>query len=195
MAQEPLAAALVSEAAGDPPGEATSARSALRELEGHGPAARHAELVGTLAMFIAYLKENGILEDVEAHRGHHMLHRYAYIAQSLGMRLGYEFDFLETGAFSSDLEVDLFRLGKAGGGTEPFAGNERASAAFLDLVRGRDAKWLQVATFAIRERGRRGALEDFMAVPQGIVKHDGATAKDAFDAVERCVKEATGGMP
>lgn len=52
-------------------------------------------------------------------------------------------------------------------------------------VRGRGAKRLQLATFAVRERGRKGALDDFMAVPQGIIKHDAGTAKTAFEVVER----------
>jgi len=156
---------------------------------------RHAELVGTLARFIAYLKANGMLAGLEAPRGHHVLHMYAYIAKGLGMRIGYSFDFLEFGAFSVGLEVDLFRMEIARGGSEPFGGNPRASAAFLNLVRGRDEKWLEAATFAMRERGREGALEDFMAAPQGIVQHDAETAKSAFGGVERAVGALAGAGP
>lgn len=155
----------------------------------------HAELVGTLVKFIAYLKANGILADVEASRGHHVLHMYAYIARGLGMRIGYSFDFLEFGAYSVGLDVDLFRLEDARGGSEPFGGNPRASAAFLNLVRGRDEKWLEAATFAMRERGREGALEDFMAVPQGIIKHDAETVRSAFGEVERAIRELAEGAP
>ncbi|RNJ71721.1 MAG: hypothetical protein EB824_06620 [Thaumarchaeota archaeon S15] len=148
----------------------------------------HAELVGTLVRFIAYLGKNSIMDDVEAPRGHHMLHKYAYIAKGLGMRLGYDFDFLENGAFSADLEVDLFRLKDAEGGTEPFGGDAGASEAFLELVRGRDAEWLQLATFAMRRRGRAGALEEFLARPRGIISYDGGMARDAFAAVDRCTR-------
>lgn len=111
------------------------------------------------------------------------------------MRLGYDFDFLEIGAFSVELELDLFRLEGAEGGTEPFGGDARASAAFLDLVRGRDEKWLQAATFAMRERGRDGALEDFMAVPQGIIKYDAETVRGAFVEVARALEAAAQAKP
>jgi len=149
------------------------------------------ELVGTLVRFIAYLKRNGILDDVEAPGGYHRLHKYAYIAKGLKMRLGYDFDFLENGAFSADMEVDLFNLGIARGGTEPFAGNVRASEVFLGLVRKRDAEWLQVATFAMRELGKEGALEEFLARPRGIISYDDNMARDAFAAVGRCAGYAT----
>jgi len=166
-----------------------------RQGAADGGDGRHAELVGTLARFIAYLKANGILADVEAPRGHHVLHMHACIARGLGMRIGYGFDFLEFGAFSVGLEVDLFRMGIARGGSEPFGGNPRASAAFLNLVRGRDEKWLEAATFAMRERGREGALEDFVAAPQGIIQHDAETARSAFGEVERAMRALAGAEP
>jgi len=154
-----------------------------------------AELVGTLTRFIAYLKRNGILEDIEAPLGHHLLHKYAYIARGLGMRLDYDFDFLENGAFSADLEVDLFGLEAARGGTEPFGGDAGASEAFLGLVRGREAEWLQLATFAMRRRGRQGALGEFLGRPRGIISYDRRMAEDAFGAVARCVEGMAGGAP
>lgn len=152
-----------------------------------------AELVGTLTRFIAYLKRNSILEDIEAPLGHHLLHKYAYIAMGLGMRLGYDFDFLENGAFSADLEVDLFDLDVASGGTEPFGGDACRSGTFLDLVRGRDAEWLQVATFAVRDRDREDALEKFLARRGGIIKYEKGMAISAFEAVTGCVEGMAGG--
>lgn len=151
------------------------------------------ELVGTLVKFIAYLKRNGILDDVEAPGGHHRLHKYAYIAKGLGMRLGYDFDFLENGAFSSDMEVDLFGLDVARGGMEPFAGDAGASREFLGLVRGRGAEWLQVATFAMRDRGRKGALDGFLRRRHGVIKYEKGTVRSAFEAVGRCARGAAWG--
>jgi len=162
---------------------------------GGGEDGRRAELVGTLARFIAYLGANGIPADAETAGGHHMLHLHAYIAKWLGMRLGYDFDFLETGAFSVELELDLFRMEVAGGGAEPFGGNARASAVFLDLVCGRDAKWLQAATLAMRELGRGGALEGFVAAPQGIIKYDEETLRDAFAGAEWAAGALAGAAP
>jgi len=162
---------------------------------GGGEDGRRAELVGTLARFIAYLGANGIPADAETAGGHHMLHLHAYIAKWLGMRLGYDFDFLETGAFSVELELDLFRMEVAGGGAEPFGGNARASAVFLDLVRGRDTKWLQAATLAMRELGRGGALEGFVAAPQGIIKYDEETLRDAFAGAEWAAGALAGAAP
>ena len=164
-------------------------------VEPGGGVASRAELVGTLARFIAYLQRNGIMGDVDAPRGHHKLHKYAYIAKGLGMRLGYRFDFLENGAFSSDLEVDLFRMGMARGGAEPFGGDARRSAAFLELVRDKRAEWLQIATFAMRDRCKEGALEEFLSRRAGIIKYDRGMAKNAFMRVGRCVESISGGAP
>jgi len=156
---------------------------------------RHAELVGTLARLIAYLKANGMLAGPGAPGGHHALHMHAYIARGPGMRTGYGFDLLEFGAFSVGLEAGLFRMVIARGGPGPFGGNPRASAAFLNLVRGRDEKWLEAATFAVRERGREGALEDFVAAPQGIAQHGAETARSAFGEAERAVGAPAGAGP
>ena len=160
-----------------------------------GAAARQAERVGTLARFIDYLGANGIMDGLGAPRGHHRLHKYAYIAKGLGTRMDYDFDFLETGAFSVKLAADAFRLDEAAGGAEPFAGDAQASAAFLELVRGKEKKWLQLATFAVRERGREGALEDFMAVPQGIIKYDAMTTRSAFEEVGKIMGMAAEAVP
>jgi len=162
---------------------------------GGGDAESRASLVGTLARFVAYLKKNAIPDDVEGPDVHHKLHRYAYIAKGLGMRLEYDFDFLEIGAFSPDMEADLFRMGTARGGAEPFAGDAGASEAFLGLVRDREAEWLQLATFAVRERGADGALERFAKRPRGAITYDRGMAEDAFAAVARCAGRIAGNAP
>ena len=160
-----------------------------------GAAARHAERVGTLARFIDYLGANGIMDGLGASRGHHRLQKYAYIAKGLGTSMDYDFDFLENGAFSTRLAGDMFRLDDAAGGAEPFAGDAQASAAFLELVRGKEPRWLQLATFAVRERGREGALEDFMAVPQCIIKYDAKTTRSAFEEVGKIMGMAAEAVP
>ena len=171
---------------------------AQQGLAGDGAAAaatRHAERVGTLARFIDYLVANGIMDGLGVSRGRHRLHKYAYIAKGLGTSMDYDFDFLENGAFSVKLEVDTFRLDDAAGGAEPFAGDAQVSAAFLELVRGKEPRWLQLATFAVRERGREGALEDFMAVPQGIIKYDAKTTRSAFEEVGKIMGMAAEAVP
>ena len=110
-----------------------------------------ARRIGTLFRLADRLAAEGILEgplgDPAVQR---RLQKCAYIAQRMGAGLGYGFGFLESGAFSTGLAVDVYRRGAARGGAEPFGGDVRRTAAFLRLVRGRSDAWLRIATFAMR---------------------------------------------
>lgn len=151
------------------------------------PGAVRPERIGTLKKFVKYLQANGLvgkdesLRSVDAHR---TIQKYAYLAKAVGMRLGYDFDFLESGAFSTEMSLDLYRLELAEGGAEPFGGDARASEAFLRLVRGRGKMWLRVATFAVETMDTIRDVDEFVAyVERESSSYDKRTARSAFESV------------
>ncbi|MCY4251965.1 MAG: hypothetical protein OXU86_08125 [Thaumarchaeota archaeon] len=160
------------------PGAPTEAGSAARRL-------------GTLARFVARLVDHGTLRgdfNPMAPADKRVIQKCAHIAQSLGIRLGYEFDLLENGAFSAELDVDICRLGEGRGGADPFVGSGRATAAFLGLVGGKGTQWLEVATFALHPKSRWRTAAEF-AGRRGIIEYDRQVIEDAFDGVGRCLGE------
>ena len=127
---------------------ATALRAVGAAVAAVDPRARR---IGTLFRLADRLVAEGVLEgslgDPAVQR---RLQKCAYIAQRMGAGLGYRFGFLESGAFSTGLAVDVYQRGAARGGAEPFGGDGRMAEAFLRLVRGRSDGWLRIATFAMR---------------------------------------------
>jgi len=119
--------------------------------------------VGTLSKFADRLAaEEVIAGSLDDPTVQHRLQKCAYIAQRMGSGLDYSFRFLESGAFSTVLAVDIYRLGAARGGLEPFGGDRERAGAFLRLVRGRPDSWLRVATFALRPTDVPPNREEFV---------------------------------
>jgi len=144
------------------------------------------EMARELAGFIEYLADRRIIDDataVDTVEGRRNLQKYAYIAQALGMRIGYRFDFIESGAFSTSLAVDAHSRKTLGVEAVAFRPDPRASDAFVGLVRGRDADWLQVATFAARDLGVDGALKTFVESKHGRMEYDASLITDVFEKV------------
>lgn len=113
-----------------------------------------ARRVGTLFKLADFMVRKGVLEaPVEGMETQHRLQKCAYIAQQMGAGLDYKFRFLESGAFSTGLAVDIYQRGAARGGTEPFGGDCEREEVFLRLVRGRSDGWLRIATFAVCPSG------------------------------------------
>lgn len=140
-----------------------------------------------LAGFIEYLIDKRIIDDAAAVatvEGSRNLQKYAYIAQSLGMQIGYKFDFIESGAFSTDLAVDAHRLNTSDIGTEKFRPDARASEEFVGLVSGKEAEWLQVATFAARARGADDALDAFVKARHARMDYDMSLINGVFSEVD-----------
>jgi len=155
---------------------------------GEGSAGRR---LGTLAGFVAHLADNGILRknfSPTAPADKRVIQKCAHIAQSLGIPLGYEFALLENGAFSAGLDADMCRLEGGSGRADTFAGGGRAAAAFLGLVRGRETKWLEVATFALHPKSRWRTAAEF-AERRSIIVYDRQTVDGAFGGVGRCLAE------
>jgi len=147
--------------------------------------------LGTLARFVDRLVDHGTLRadfNPMAPADRRVIQKCAHIAQSLGIRLGYEFGLLENGAFSAELDVDICRLGEGRGGADPLAGSSRAAAAFLGLVAGKGTQWLEVATFALHPKSRWRTAAEF-AGRRGIIEYDRQVIEDAFDGVGRCLGE------
>lgn len=145
-----------------------------------------AELVGRLVQFIDFVVKNGLLEGItslDTFAGRHALQKYAYIAQELGMSIGYRFEFLKNGAFSPAMAVDIYERGVAETGTEAFVPEPEASRAFVELVRGKGLEWLQIATFAVRDHGVPGAREKFSNDRYGHLEYDQRLVKAVFAEV------------
>lgn len=148
----------------------TAARQASPMAEALGstaasaaPAGPRAWRIGTLSKFAEYVVREGVIGGpLDSPTVQHRLQKCAYIAQRMGAGLDYEFGFLESGALSTDLAVDIYRRGAASGGAEPFGGDGERAGAFLRLVRGRSDSWLRVATFALCPRGVPAGREEFV---------------------------------
>jgi len=135
--------------------EEVARRAAQKVPEGlrpaGGPDGEHARRVGTLFRLADRLAAEGVLDgpfkDMEVQ---HRLQKCVYIAQQMGADMGYRFGFLGSGAFSTNLAVDMCHREDARGGSDPFASVPDRLGEFLRLVRSHTTEWLQVATFAMR---------------------------------------------
>ncbi len=118
-----------------------------------------------LASLITRLQRDGLLADNVATTFEplHTLQKHAYIAKTLGVGLDYEFEFLENGAFSPMLGIDVCDLDGAGGTLDPFEGIPGAFETFVALVEGRGRPWLQATTFALRDLDLDDTDDEFAA--------------------------------
>jgi len=167
------------------PDTAASARLALAAMEASGAASGHARRVGALFALADRLVAEGVLAGALGGMGvQHRLQKCVYIAQRLGARIGYEFDFLANGAFSTELAVDACHRGDARGGSDPFGGMPGRLERFLVLVRGRTTEWLQLATFAARPADKPSSRGEFVdRVAWNGSGYDRRLAARVFDAV------------
>lgn len=117
---------------------------------------------GALFRLADRLVEEGVLDGpLSDMTAQHRLQKCAYIAQRLGGEIGYEFDFLNSGAFSTELAVEIYHRWMARGGSWPFAGLPRREEGFFRLVRGHSTEWLQLATLALNDRETPRTREEF----------------------------------
>ncbi len=164
------------------------AHTTSRHAMAHDAAQRtRVKAIGTLMKFITYLVEKRVINDtsdVDTFVGGHMLQKYVYIAQRFGADLKYRFNFVENGAFSADMAIDLEDRDLAQGGVSPFEGKPHESDAFITLVSGKSLEWLEIATFALHELDE-GTTRDGFAdrMKYNHMKYDKRMFKDAFDQV------------
>lgn len=146
---------------------------------------------GTLFRFVNYLRRMGVLEDgdtLDSLEVQQALQKYAYIAKQVGLDLDYSFRFLDVGAFSADIGMDIYRRSCANGGTEPFEDDPAASRTFLEIVRGRDIEWLEAATLAMDGRHEGETRGEFVErVKRENLSCGRDTAGEVFDHVRSCV--------
>lgn len=164
-----------------------TASALLKATDGQdGDDRLRAKLVGRLNQFIYHVVESGVLDDVNAldgFLGRHMLQKHAYIAQELGIHIGYKFEFIKNGAYSAAMAVDMYDRGLAAFGQEELAMEPGAREAFVNMVRGRGPEWLQIATFAVRDHGVPGAREAFLSDMYGHLEYDRRLVEAVFAEV------------
>lgn len=152
----------------------------------HFGAAR-ARRIGTATRFADCLRGRGILREddkLDEFFVAHRMQKYAYIASMLGVRLRYKFYFLESGAHSGDLALDLHSHTEGRGGDDPFGKSPAALDNLVDIVHDRrDTRWLQMATFAIRDLSMGETRDEF--VERMLDRRLGYTRRAAVDAFER----------
>lgn len=128
-----------------------------------------------LAGFVAYLVNKRLIKgptSVDTFEGSHRLQKYAYIAKAFGMRIRYRFDFIESGAFSTNLAVDAHKLRTSSCVVDPFMPEARTSEEFVRLVNDRETEWLQIATFGMRDHGVDGARDSFVKAKHERMDYD-----------------------
>lgn len=143
-----------------------------------------ARRAGALFRLADRLVEEGVLKgSLYDTAVQHRLQKCAYIAQRLGAEIGYEFGFLNSGAFSDGLAVDICHRWMARGGSWPFEGMPRGEEGFFRLVRGHSTEWLQIATLALDPEAPRAREEFADQAARHNSNHDRRLAEKVFDEV------------
>lgn len=150
--------------------------------------------IGTVTRFADRLRGSGILresDELDEFFVSHRIQKYAYIASMLGARLDYKFHFLECGAHSEELALDLHSYRHGHGGDDPFEENPAALDALVGIVHGRrDTRWLQMATFAIRDLHTGESRSEFVErMLDGRLEYTKRAAVDAFERVRSHTKD------
>ncbi len=183
--------------ASEPQLAATRQEGAGAHVNHTGTEIERMERIGTLFRFFNYLHMKGVLADgdtLDKPEVQHKLQRCAYIAKKLGTDMGYEFGFLDSGAFSTDIAIDIYDRGCGEGGTEPFVRDPDASRMFVHMVQGRNVEWLDVATFALRENHGNETLDEFVKrMKRENIEYGKKLVMDVFGHVRACMNgEVTG---
>ena len=116
-----------------------------------------------LKQFLYFLEENGLLRIPDIAREDELgfdagckVQKYVFLAPRFGLPLDYHYDGYMYGPDSSQLGDECFEIAesydpKAAAPAPPLPATFN-SRRFLDLVRGRDLKWLNVATTLIDQK-------------------------------------------
>lgn len=154
---------------------------------GQAMGAARARRIGTATRLATRLRERGTLredDEIDEFFVAHRIQKLAYIASMLGARLDYTFRFLECGAHSGDLALDLHSHRHGRGGDDPFGERPETLDALVDIVRERrDTRWLQMATFVVRGLREGETRDEF--VDRMLDGRLGYTRRAAVDAFER----------
>lgn len=144
-----------------------------------------AERAGTLAKLVGYLEERGVVEgSPRTFEERHAVQKYTYLVNAFGEPPHYEFAFLENGAYSSTLALDLYAKARGESGVTPFEKRPRAGDAFVQMVQGRGRRTLQAMTFAMRSMLLGAERDEFVgAMLRERGRYDRRLLEWAFDRV------------
>ncbi|MEM3951833.1 MAG: hypothetical protein QXT92_00135 [Nitrososphaerota archaeon] len=102
---------------------------------------------GILTVFIQFLRDRlGYVFNVEEEFDKRfLLQKYVFMARYFGLDMGYDYPLYIYGPYSGELEDDYYELSSLE--TLPKTGLPSGfdAGGFIELVRGRDARWLEVA--------------------------------------------------
>ena len=140
---------------------------------------RHA-VHGKLAAFIKYLEREGLVEfDIRGSGDRHFYNRfkiqkYAFLSNLFGMEFPYKHGIYMYGPYSRSLRRDYYDLAE---NPDEYASESDSlppgfrQDEFMDLVRGRDNDWLEIASTLISKRedipARRDLIENTEATKVG----------------------------
>ncbi|MEM2365691.1 MAG: hypothetical protein QXL06_01980 [Nitrososphaerota archaeon] len=102
---------------------------------------------GVLAAFIRFLKDRlGYVFNVEEEFDKRfLLQKYVFLAKYFGLNLGYGYSLYIYGPYSRELSDDYYELVRQNPLPEADLPSGFDAEGFIELVRGRDARWLEVA--------------------------------------------------
>ncbi|MEM2587927.1 MAG: hypothetical protein QXV23_06470 [Candidatus Bathyarchaeia archaeon] len=102
---------------------------------------------GVLAAFIRFLKDRlGYVFNVEEEFDKRfLLQKYVFLAKYFGLDLGYDYSLYIYGPYSRELADDYYELARQRVLSEAELPEGFDAEGFIELVRGRDARWLEVA--------------------------------------------------
>lgn len=98
-------------------------------------------------------KSLGFNFNVEKFEDRIRLQKYVFLLRKFGIDLGYNFDLYVRGPYSRDLSMDYYSL--------PDAKEEiEIPEEFVNLVRDKDIRWLELSTSLIKVRERYPKISD-----------------------------------
>ena len=107
-------------------------------------------MMGKLLPFMKFLeKEGGFRFNIEKFEHRLMLQKYVFISKILGHNLGYSYSIYLRGPYSPALADDYYKLADSyslygGDYTKELKGLNIEK--FLNVIEGKDGKWLEIAT-------------------------------------------------
>jgi len=102
------------------------------------------EKINLLVAFIKFLSDNSVFRfNIEDFRSRFKLQKYVFIARFFGLDLGYSFSLYIHGPYSPDLAGDYYRLNCD---IKEARLPEFRKEEFLRFIKGRDDKWLEIAS-------------------------------------------------
>jgi uncharacterized protein YwgA len=150
-----------------------------------------------LLPFMKFLeKEAGFKFDVENFEHRLMLQKYVFISKFLGLNLGYSHSIYLRGPYSSALAYDYYKL--ADYYSSYMRDYTKALESldiekFLEVIEGKDAKWLEIAStiISVYDRHRKkfyGAkLKDYVISISGNIKStiEGEKIRCVFEELKK----------